>query len=838
MDSRAQEKAVLSVAARDLAESVRRYGGLAGPLYAGVTGIEGTRAHQDFFDRAPHFFPGHEIFTELALGGFYRAQELPFDLQVQGRCDLVAISPEGRVTLVELKSFRGRAASIPDQGDPAHLAQAVVYAHLLYDGVFFASRGAAPPVIHVELRYLSIDDGSSFSISNAWTKKALQAEFESICSDYTCLARPLYLHRQMRDGLNRQASFPYQELRDGQEGMMQEVIAAVRDRTVLFVQAPTGIGKTMATLYPSIKAQANGLTDTIFYLTPTRSQRKVAEDTLDDLEKQGFLIRSLSLRAKEQMCLSPSHFCDMRVCPFAIRYHDHLRDAVIKSYESRRLLPEDVLALGREFSLCPFELSLSLLPTVDAVICDYNYLFNPRVRLHGWLDQPGQSYTLLVDEAHNLARRSREMFSAVLSRSEIGTLLEVMAGHRTEPGNQRRLNGQVCASLNRLAGQMDRFRPLFEAGTPREDHELVRELAGCHPVLRDQFLATRFTPSPLLEAVSSAADLLTRYLSDYPEFEGRRSMMVPYFDLSFFVRVAERYYNDSYITSWRPSGEGDLHVTLLALDASDHLTEVYSDRSPVIFFSATLAPLPYYLALLDARSATDKPEVLRLPSPFPKERRLVICYEAHSVRYADRSRTVGDIAGLIRDTALLRKGHYLVFSPSFAYQRQLVRCLSEFQDDRIDFLVQPGGMTEQQKENYLGYFQRKGGEKPLVGLTVLGSLFNEGIDLVGEELTGVMVIGTGIPGLSPEREFLAQYYDEKTGKGFEYAFMWPGFNRVTQAAGRLIRSEDDFGIVLLIDDRYGRQDYRQLIPQDWNAQHTDDREECLEAIRVFWQDFD
>lgn len=829
---------LLSVAVRDLAESVRRYGGLAGPLYAGVTGLEGTKAHQDFFDKARHYFPGREIFTELPLGGSYREKGLPFDLSVQGRCDLVAVSPEGQVSLVEVKSFRGKAASIPDEGDPAHLAQALIYANLLYGSDFFADRALEPAVIQVELRYISIDDGSSFTVSHPWTKEALQIQYREICADYTELARPLYLYRQTRDRLNSAASFPYGQLREGQKTMMQEVIAAVRDRTVLFVEAPTGIGKTMATLYPAVKAQANGLTETIFYLTPTRSQRKVAEDTLDDLEKEGFLIRSLTFRAKEQMCLSPAHFCDMKVCPFAIRYHDHLRDAVKKSYETRRLSPEDVLSLAREFSLCPFELSLSLLPTVDVVICDYNYIFNPRVRLHGWLDEPGQRYTLLVDEAHNLARRSREMFSAVISRSEIAGIRDVMAGHPTEPGSQRRLNGSLCSSLTRLLEQMDRYRPLLSARDMTEDKEKIKELESCQPVLREHFLATRVIPPRLLEEASSAASLLTRYLTDYPEFSGRRAMMVPYFDLMFFLRVAERYYTDSYITTWRPSGGDDLDITLLALDASPHLTDIYRDRSPVVFFSATLSPLPYYLSLLDARSAIDKPEIISLPSPFPKERRLLICYEAHSVRYADRARTMADIARLVRDTALLRKGHYLVFSPSFAYQRQLVRSLSEIKDDRIDFVIQPSRMTEQQKEKFLAYFQMEEGEKPLVGLTVLGSLFNEGIDLVGEELTGVMVIGTGIPALSPEREILSQYYDAKSGKGFEYAYMWPGFNRVTQAMGRLIRSQDDFGIVLLIDDRYGRTDYRQLIPDDWNALHIDDREECLDLVRTFWQDFD
>lgn len=831
-----QDKPAISVAVRDLAEAVRRYGNISGPFYSGVTGLEGTQAHQRFFEQAGRYYRDHQLSTEVALKGSYVRETLPFDLVVQGRCDLVAVSPDDQVILVEVKTFRGKAASIPREGDPAHLAQALLYGYLLFDSDFFQNRENSG--LQIELRYLSIDDGDSFSIRQAWTRQGLEEEYNQICDDYTGLIKPHFLHRQARNQANRQAAFPYQELRDGQKSMMQEVIAAVRDKTVLFVQAPTGIGKTMATLYPAVKAQANGLTDVIFYLTPTRSQRQVAEDTVDDLEAEGFLIRSLTLRAKEQICLSKEHFCDTRICPYAIRYHDHLRQALIKSYETRRLSADAVLSLGREFELCPFELSLSLLPTVDLVICDYNYVFNPRVRLHGWLDQPGQSYTLLVDEAHNLARRSREMFSSVLSRSALETMRQVMAGHLAQDAEQRKLNQRICASLSSLIAWLDRYRALLAGQDPAAKEGLKNELASLQAVFGQHFLATRLIPPRLLDQVAAITGPLTRYLNDYPDFQGRRQLMIAYFDLMFFSRVAERYYSDSYITSWRPVGEQDLDITLLALDASAHLTDIYRDRSPVVFFSATLSPLPYYQTLLDARSAVEKPEVICLPSPFPKERRLVVCYQAHSIRYADRAGSVDQIASLIQETVLLRKGHYLVFSPSFAYQRQLVRALTAIREEEIDYLIQPSKMTEAQKEKFLAYFRRGKGDKSLVGLTVLGSLFNEGVDLTGEELIGVMVIGTGLPGLSPERDILRQYYDAQSGSGFEYAYMWPGFNRVTQAAGRLIRSQDDYGVILLIDDRYGRSDYRQLIPQEWNAMHLDDREECLDVIRSFWADFD
>lgn len=828
-------KPQVTVAVRELAEAVRRRGGLNGPLSSSVSALEGTRVHQTFLEEAACHFPEDQLHRELALSGFYRHDRLPFDLSVQGRCDLATLSPDGRIRLVEVKSFRGPVSSVPAGGDPAHLAQALLYACLLLDSGLAGI--AKPEAVDVDLWYIPVDGGADIRFSQIWSSGSLRENFAAICADYTDLVRPLHLHRQARDAANREAPFPYEQLREGQKSMMQEVIAAIRDKTVLFVQAPTGIGKTMATLYPALKAQANGLTDVIFYLTPTRSQRQVAENCLDDLETRGFQVRSILLKAKEQACLSPDHFCDTRACPYALRFHDRLGEAIKESYRVGRLTPEVIHSLAKTYTLCPFELSLRLLPTVDVVICDYNYVFNPRVRLADWLDEPGRRYTLLVDEAHNLARRSREMFSARLARSQLVSVCEHLARQPFRDPAQRRAGDRIADVLESLLTYLDRIGQGLRSDEPEGDRGLAREFASDHPLFRKDFMATRTIPLRLRDQLADLGGLLGRYLNDYPDFPGRQTLMIPYFDLLFFARVFERYYHEGYITTWRLAGEQDLEVSLLALDASEHLTALYRDRSPAVFFSATLSPLPYYQSLLDARSGFEKPEVVRLPSPFPRERRLVVCYEGFSLRYTDRGQSLEGVARLIRDTALLRKGHYLVFSPSFSYQRQLVRALSQLEDSRINYVVQPAGMTDAQKRKYLAYFQADPADKALVGLTVLGSLFNEGVDLTGEALTGVLVIGTGLPGLSPERDILQQYYDEKTGQGFQYAYQWPGFNRVTQAAGRLIRGEKDFGIVLLIDDRYGRADYRQLLPEEWNARHLEDRDECLALIRDFWTHF-
>lgn len=837
MDRDTGERPLISVAARQLAETVRRRGGLMAPLYAGITGLEGSRIHRDFQERAPRLFAGSLVLTEISLKEIFQDPTLPFDLQVQGRSDLVILSPQGRLLLIEIKGFRGQAESLPPDGDPAHLAQAALYAHMILQSDLAFFQESERREVDLEVRYLPLDGGPPLRIEKTWTREDLEAEFRSLCLSYGRALTPLFLHRQKRNKANRAASFPYQDLREGQKTMMEEVIAAIRDKEVLIAQAPTGIGKTMATLYPALKAQANGMTDQILYLTPTRSQREVAEKSLDDLEAQGFTIRSLTLQAKEESCLAPEYFCDMRVCPYAVSFFDRINDALAESYRTRRLLPGHVRDLARKHGVCPFELAMALIPGLDCLICDYNYVFNPRVRLKA-LDEDGSSYTLLVDEAHNLARRSREMFSAVLSRSGLKKLRDGLPRPRPGVMEDRNLKAAVQC-LDRLLVSIDSFGRLLEGKMDKEEEErFLERIKDCRPARDEGFLATRLPPAWLMDDLASLTGLLTRFFLDQPDFPGRQVLMTPYFDLVFFQKVATEYYDEGYICSWRMSEKGDVFMTLLALDASRQLTQIYRGRSPVVFFSATLSPLPYYMSLLDARPAGQRGQSIRLPSPFPSERRLVMAFEAHSIRYKDRNRSLDSIARLLQDLALLRKGHYLVFSPSFAYQRLLVKTLAALKDDRVDYLVQPSGMTGAQKDRYLDYFRQGGRDKSLLGLTVMGSLFNEGIDLTGEALTGVVIIGTGLPGLSAERNILRQYYEGKTGQGYEYAYVWPGFNRVTQAVGRLIRGEEDYGFALLIDDRYGRQGYRQLLPDEWKVHHLEDPQELLGLLSDFWKNFD
>ncbi len=826
----------ISIAVRELAELSRREGGLVSAYYGGISGPEGIALHQEYARRAPEFFPESEIFLEYSLTGSYVNPHLPYKLQVQGRCDTIAVEAD-KITLVEVKSFRGDARFLPKNGDAVHWAQAKIYAYLLSQSDFPAERKINSGEITVALHYLSLDNGELIAHETTLSHEELQSYFASICQYYLTSRTALITHRKRRNFLNSKAAFPFPDLRLGQHNMMREVTAAIRDKEVLFVSAPTGSGKTIAVLYPALKAQAYELNDSIFYLTPSRSQRTVAEDALSLLRQQGFLVRAITIRAKKSMCAQPQIFCDRNKCPYATTYYERLEEVLAEFSQKQDLLPDDIFALGQKYRLCPYELSLELMDSCDLVICDYNYIFDPQIRWKDRLDDPKHRYTLLVDEAHNLAERSRSMFSAILESKQLEELKAIvsLAALPEDPG--LRLVLSALEDLESFLVSYDKALDEKAADSVREAFAKENQELGLF--LTRNFSATRKIPPRLASCITRLNARLAQFFDYFRDFPRREIANTLRFELLHFQNIMEEYYNQTYITAVRRLSEGKLAISLLSLDASQHLTNTYYGKSSVIFFSATLEPFSYFMSLLNARYKADKPEVLKLSSPFPREKRLVVAYDQYSVRYKDRAFTLAPIADLVLEIAEKRPGNFLLFCPSFSYLRQLQNYLKQAdRSQKLDIIVQPPRMNEQQKEEYLRRFTSSAPDRSLLGLTVLGSLFTEGVDLKGEALTGVIIIGTGLPALTPEREILRQYYDAKSGLGYQYAYTWPGFNRVTQAAGRLIRTAEDYGIVLLIDDRYSKPEYQQLFPKEWDVFYADDRASCLDRIYSFWDEID
>ena len=827
----------LPVAVRALAEAIHRQGGLGGPVYASVSGAEGTRLHQKLINRYRKRLGTDAVESEISLS--QTVEQAQLILQVNGRCDLV-LEPSGQICLYEIKSYSGSPSSLPPDGEPVHWAQAKLYGHLLA-----STRNLEQ--LTVGLLYISADHDALVECQRVFSAADLADFFIATVKTFSQLALRIVGSQRLRDQSARQCTFPFASLRPGQKRLMNDVIGIARQRGVLFAQAPTGTGKTLSVLFPAVRLLAHHLVDKVFYLTAMTSTRQVAEHALDDLRRNGLILRSITLQAKEKSCLCPDLFCETQKCPLALNYYRNLPAALEALFATAgHCSPANIAEAASRHQVCPFELSLDYALYCDVIIGDYNYAFDPRIQLSRFFALPDQHHLLLVDEAHNLVDRSREMYSADLDFAVVTAAALALAKQRP----------QLDQALQALVSYGERLKQNLVPPEPSSSQETTEakgfaavEAAGSGRQMQgDRFAAQTEKPQSLLRLLGRLIFLLRQFLDDQPEFPERSKVLDLFLMAHFFAKVADQFYGPAYITtaslSKTSSGRGKtkpkdlptetLSLRLMCLDAAKPLTEIYLHRHPVIFFSATLAPLPYYTGLLLASGRDQAAEQLVLPSPFPVDHLKVLIESRWSTRFQERSATIQPILEQILLAASSRTGNYLVFLPSYGYLqqvRQLLRVHPRRQD--FDFVVQVPGMDEALKQQFLSRFEAFG-QKTLIGLAVMGSLFNEGIDLTGERLSGVMIVGVGLPQISPEREIMSQYFAGKLGRGFEFAYQYPGFNKVQQAAGRVIRSEVDVGFVLLLDDRYQKPDYQQLFPAEWQPVYLSDERTLADELSEFW----
>lgn len=825
------------ISVRRLAELIYRSGGLIGADLGGVDGIEGIRTHQKTirsYQDDPVYLDGWNLLPEFSFH-----EEMIVDdkvcLCVRGRADFVLYN-EDRLILGEIKSFRD-VAYVLGKGDPLHWAQAKIYAALLM------RRGIHDlHEIEVLLVYSSVDSDERIEYKAVYKADELETFLLETVREYTRRNSDLILWKENRNRSIRALTFPYDSIRDGQYEMMRDTIACMRDRSVLFVQAPTGIGKTMAVLYAAVKSLAASYIKRIAYVTAMTSTRRVAVQAIKDLREAGCALRSILLSPKEQICLCPELFCDQTLCPYSVNYYDNLPDALAVLLKIEEMDSTVIRKVAEQFSLCPFELSLDIALYCDVIIGDYNHVFDPRIRLRRFFEDEAEvPIGILVDEAHNLPSRGRAMYSAGFSTETIDTLLKLW---NPTPEFPAHFIGRYAVLHEQLKFLRMRFRELREIFKSAEekgerqvppDNPLSEKANSSDWVLVERFLGLRLKPEKMLVEVGKAVYQMSLFLQNERSFPKRREILLAYFELLFFHRVGEQFFGPHYLTAARLTGE-NVQLYLLCLDPSAHITDCYFDRHATIFFSATLSPEDYYTALLYAPPQADRPPLLDLPSPFPAENRLVLVDKAISMKFEERAAGLKHVIDVLLTVAKSKVGNYLVFCPSFAYLNQLRQRLKMFDlPENLDFLVQRPGMNEAQKAYFLNRYE-KYGEKSLIGLAVLGSLFNEGIDLQGERLSGVVIIGVGLPGISPERELMSGYFSEKFGNGFHYAYVFPGFNRIQQAVGRLIRSETDKGFVLLIDSRWENDPYCQLIPEEWHARFLQSTEDIAAELDYFWND--
>jgi DNA excision repair protein ERCC-2 len=745
----------------------------------------GTQGHKRVQRRRPE---GYE--SEVIINFVVEGADPP--LEVQGRIDGV-YATQIPVIIEEIKTTTSSLELIGAQDNRLHWAQAQCYAYMY-------ARQQQLNEITIHLTYYHLDSQTEKTFERHYTLVQLHAFFYDLVTPYLDWMRKVLAWQEQRDASIQTLEFPYADYRPGQREMAVAVYKAIRTEDRLYVQSPTGVGKTIAALFPSVKALGQGLAAKIFYLTAKTSGRLAAEKALDDMRRAGLYIRSVTLTAKEKICFCPPVECDPERCPFARGYFDKVKMALEELDQHQAFTRPVVEAIARQYEICPFEFSLDLALWVNVIVCDYNYAFDPRVYLHRFFDFSTEPYLFLVDEAHNLPDRARAMYSAELDKKTVLALQRALKPHQPELAKK-------LSAINKILLEMRK----------------ACQAAGTTALVEYEL------PEELLKAVREFSQKAEDWLALNQPAEYRQALLEFYFLCSSYLRTAE-YFDIFYVSYFERQGQGDLKAKLFCLDPAPMLAGPLARSQATVFFSATLLPMDYFTQLLTG--AAVHPRRI-FPSPFPAENFSLLVHNGIATRYARRADSYGAIAEAIETACRAQRGNYLVFFPSYAYLEAVLELLKERLPEN-ELLVQGRGMSEPEREAFLERFSA-GSAETLVGLAVMGGIFGEGIDLVGERLIGAVVVGVGVPQVCLENDLIKEYFDRENGSGFAYAYQYPGFNRVLQATGRVIRTETDRGIVVLIDERFTQPRYRQLFPDHWRGyQVVRDTTDISARLARFW----
>ena len=732
------------------------------------------------------------------MGGNYRAEvplkhlvedeEQEIQLLVEGRADGI-IEEDGMVTIDEIK---GMYMDISRLEEPVmiHLAQAMCY------GYFYCFDHEMDGVrLQITYANLETEEVRRFHVDRS--REELEQWFKTVVHEYFKWARYSYHHELVRNASIKSLEFPY-EYRAGQRDLVVSVYKTILRGKRLFIQAPTGIGKTLSTIFPTVKAIGEGKGEKLFYLTAKSITRTVAEDSLRILRDRGLNFTSVTITAKEKLCPMDKAECNPEVCPYAKGHYDRVNEAVFDIIHlEQEMTGEKILEYAQKYRVCPFEYCLDISNWTDGIICDYNYVFDPNVRLKRYFaDGNRGEYLFLVDEAHNLVSRAREMYSAAIVKEDV---LEV----------KRLVKGKSA----KLEKQLERCNKLLL--------EMKRECESWQ--IFDDITA-------LAASIMAVFSEMENFMEDHPEFEGRDTVLDFYFCLRDFLNAYEQLDEDYRIYA-EHAGNGQFQVRLLCVSPARLLSQCMSQGNSTILFSATLLPIKYYKSLL---SGNEDDYAVYANSPFAESNRLLMIATDVSSKYTRRNENeYRKVTDYIRAMAESRIGNYMVFFPSYQYMAE-VEAILEKEPLMADLIIQGTSMNETERKEFLNEFECER-EHSLVAFCVMGGVFSEGIDLKEERLIGVIIVGTGLPMVCVEQEILKGYFDETIEHGFDFAYQYPGMNKVLQAAGRVIRTPEDKGVILLLDERFLRQDYLELFPREWEHFQMVNRSNVSKCIADFWE---
>lgn len=793
----------IRISVRNLVEFVMRSGDLDNRRTAGAKKEAmqaGSRLHRKIQKRM-----GASYRSEVMLR--YQVQEDMFDILVEGRADGIITEPAG-VTIDEIKCIYMDVSRL-EEPEPVHLAQALCY------GWFYSIQNELDSV-GIQITYCNIETEEIRRFKEVRSFEELKSWFEGLIHEYVKWARYLYHHGIRRQECLKELPFPY-PYREGQKELAGNVYRSIARKRNLFIQAPTGVGKTLSTIYPSLKAMGEGHGEKLFYLTAKTITRSVAEEAFSILRREGHLyFNTVTITAKEKLCVMEKPDCNPQACPRAKGHYDRVNDAVYEIIQEVDGITRDkVLEYAQRYQICPFEFCLDISNWVDGIICDYNYVFDPNVRLKRYFDQgePGQGYLFLVDEAHNLVPRAREMYSASLIKEDVLLTKRIL---KTQTGS-----GKVIAQLDKCN---QRFLELKRSYGVDE--------GGRRTVLGSTYELLPDVNALALNLMTMFGELET-FMNENIEFPDRDLVLEFYFAVRDFLYVYDRL-DEHYRIYDQILTDGSFMVKLLCINPAANLKECLDKGVSTLFFSATLLPIQYYKELL---SGNQEEYAVYAKSPFPQENRMVLAASDVSSRYSRRGPSEYEkIVDYICRVVEGKKGNYMVFCPSYQYLHAIEDILAAREaSGALSFIwnAQTNHMTEEDREAFLQSFEEER-DCSMAALCVMGGIFSEGIDLKEESLIGAVIIGTGLPQVNTEQEILKEYFDEQGEHGFDYAYQYPGMNKVMQAAGRVIRTIRDRGIIALLDDRFLRPEYVALFPREWGTYTVVNRYNVDQAVRAFW----
>ena len=675
---------------------------------------------------------------------------------------------------------------------PVHLAQAKCYAY-----IFALQNGRKQ--MGVQITYCDLDTEAVKRFEELYSFGELSRWFDEVIASYRKWTDFQYEWNLIRRDSIKPLEFPF-PYREGQRKLVADVYRTMIRKKILFLQAPTGTGKTIATVFPAVKAVGEGLADKIFYLTAKTITRTVAKEAFDLLKSCGYQGKVLTITAKEKLCPCEEMDCNPVHCPCAKGHYDRVNDAVYELITTEHdFTRETLLAQAEKYQVCPFEMALDVSLWSDVVICDYNYVFDPNVYLKRFFAEGEKGdYLFLVDEAHNLVDRGREMYSALLVKEDFLRMKKIMKNY----------SRKMTSILEKCNKQMLEWKRECESFTVYESignfaFSLMRLMS-----LMDEFLQKRV---------------------DFPE---RKEISDFYLNLRHFMNMFERM-DENYMLYGDFDGEERFCLHLYCVNPAANLQECLDRGRSAVFFSATLLPVQYYKSLLSSR--TDNYAVYA-ESVFEKRQRLLFAAGDVSSLYTRRNLTEFQrIAAYIRVTAEAKKGNYIVFFPSYRFMEDVYEQFLAMKPEEMECIIQGSNMRETEREAFMEEFS-EARERTLVAFCVLGGIFSEGIDLKHEQLIGVLIVGTGLPQICSQREVLKSFYDAgEKREGFAYAYQYPGMNKVLQAAGRVIRTATDCGVIGLLDERFLRRDYRGLFPRGWDDCRVCSLKTLPGMLESFWK---